>query len=150
MTLKKINWPIWAGLLLTLFAFVSYFFVFVRFPITRDFPWANFILFAVAAALLLIGIRRAFARMLPRRSKVAGVIITGLSIVIFAFFVFATLIMPRWMPAARGAPKVGQKAPEFALTDTNQKTVTLAELLSTPVKEKPARGVLLIFYRGYW
>jgi peroxiredoxin len=54
------------------------------------------------------------------------------------------------MPAARGAPRVGQKAPEFALSDTNGKTVTLAELLSTPIKGKPAKGVLLIFYRGYW
>ncbi len=150
MKLKRINWPIWAGLLLTLLAFVSYFFVFVQFPITRDFPWANFLLFGVAAALLLIGIRRAFAGTRPRRSKVAGVIIGGLSIVIFALFVFATLIMPRWMPAARGAPKVGQKAPDFTLTDTNGKSLALSELLSTPIKGKPARGVLLIFYRGYW
>lgn len=150
MKIKRLNWSLWAGLLMTLVAFVSYFFVFVWFPVTRDFPWANFLLFAVAAALILLGIRRAFAGELPRKSKVAGVIIAMLTVVIFAFFIFATLVMPRWMPAARGAPKVGQKAPEFALTDTNQKTVTLAELLSTPVKGKPARGVLLIFYRGYW
>jgi hypothetical protein len=150
MKLKNINWPTWAGLLLTLIAFVSYFFVFVWFPVTRDFPWANLLLFAVAAVLLLVGIRRAFAGLLARRSKIAGVIIAGLSLVIFVFFVFATLIMPRWMPTAAGAPKVGQKAPEFALTDTNQKTVTLAELLSTPIKGRPAKGVLLIFYRGYW
>jgi uncharacterized membrane protein YqhA len=150
MKLKRINWPIWAGLLMTLVAFVSYFFVFVWFPITRDFPWANLLLFAVAAAFLLVGIRRAFAGTLPRKSKVAGVIVATLSVVIFGFFVFATLIMPRWMPAARGAPKVGQKAPEFSLTDTNQKTVTLAGLLSTPINGKPAKGVLLIFYRGYW
>jgi hypothetical protein len=150
MKIKSINWPIWAGLLMTLIAFVSYFFVFVWFPVTRDFPWANLVLFAVAAVLLLLGIRRAFAGTRPRKSKVAGVIVASLSFLIFGFFIFATLVMPRWMPAARGAPKVGQKAPEFALTDTNSKTVTLAELLSTPIKGKPARGVLLIFYRGYW
>jgi hypothetical protein len=135
---------------MTLVAFVSYFFVFVWFPVTRDFPWANLLLFAIAAVLLLLGIRRAFAGTRPRKSKVAGVIVATLSIVIFVFFIFATLVMPRWMPAARGAPQVGQKAPEFTLTDTNGKTVTLAELLSTPIKGKPARGVLLIFYRGYW
>jgi hypothetical protein len=135
---------------MTLIAFLSYFFVFVWFPVTRDFPWANLLLFAVAAALLLLGTRRAFAGTRPRKSKVAGVIVATLSIIIFGFFIFATLVMPRWMPAARGAPQVGQKAPEFALTDTNSKTVTLAELLSTPIKGKPARGVLLIFYRGYW
>jgi hypothetical protein len=150
MKIKSINWPIWTGLLMTLVAFVSYFFVFVWFPVTRDFPWANLLLFAVAAVLLLLGIRRAFAGTRPRKSKVAGVIVAALSIVIFVFFIFATLVMPRWMPAARGAPRVGQKAPEFALSDTNGKTVTLAELLSTPIKGKPAKGVLLIFYRGYW
>ena len=150
MNLKRINWPIWTGLLMTLVAFLSYFFVFVWFPVTRDFPWANLLIFAVAAVLLLLGIRRAFAGMRPRKSKVAGVIVATFSIVIFGFFIFATLIMPRWMPAARGAPQVGQKAPDFTLTDTNLKTVTLAELLSTPVKGKPVKGVLLIFYRGYW
>lgn len=149
MKIKRINWPLWAGLLMTLVAFVSYFFVFVWFPVTRDFPWANFLLFAVAATLILLGVRRAFAGT-PRKSKVAGVIIATLSVVIFGFFVFATLVMPRWMPAAAGAPKVGQKAPDFTLTDTNGKTVALAELLSTPIKGKPAKGVLLIFYRGYW
>jgi hypothetical protein len=150
MKIKSINWPIWTGLLMTLVAFVSYFFVFVWFPVTRDFPWANLLLFAFAAVLLLLGIRRAFAGTRPRKSKVAGVIVATLSLIIFGLFIFATLVMPRWMPAAGGAPKVSQKAPDFSLTDTNGKTVTLAELLSTPIKGKPAKGVLLIFYRGYW
>jgi hypothetical protein len=150
MKAHKFNWLIWSGLLLSIFAFVSYPFVFVNWPITRDFPWANLLLFGIAAALLLMGLRRGFARERPRRSKVAGVIVTSLSLLIFGFFIFSSLIMARWMPAALGAPQVGQKAPDFSLADTNGKTVTLSELLSTPVKAKPAKGVLLIFYRGYW
>jgi hypothetical protein len=150
MKAHKFNWLIWSGLLLSMFAFVSYPFVFVNWPITRDFPWANLLLFGIAVALLLMGLRRGFARERPRRSKVAGVIVTSLSLLIFGFFIFSTLIMSRWMPAALGAPQVGQKAPDFSLADTNGKTVTLSELLSTAVKAKPARGVLLIFYRGYW
>ena len=150
MKAHKFNWLIWSGLLLSIFALVSYPFVFVNWPITRDFPWANLLLFGIAAALLLIGLRRAFARERPRRSKVAGVIVTSLSLLIFGLFIFSALIMARWMPAALGAPQVGQKAPDFSLADTSGKTVTLAELLSTPVKAKPAKGVLLIFYRGYW
>ena len=69
MKIRGFNWPIWAGFLLTLIAFFSYFFVFVWFPVTRDFPWANLLLFAIAAALLLVGVRRAFA---PDRGPPAG------------------------------------------------------------------------------
>jgi hypothetical protein len=154
MKTQRFNWPVWAGLLLSLVAILSYPFVFIRWPITRDFPWANLVLFGIAAALVVLGIRRAFAGDRPRRSKIAGAAAATLSLVIFAFFIFAVFVMPRWMPAARGAPQAGQKAPDFSLSDTNGKTVTLSELLTTPIKGKTAsanpRGVVLIFYRGYW
>ena len=44
-----------------------------------------------------------------------------------------------------GAPKVGQQAPAFALRDTSGNVVTLQNLVTSS-----PRGVLLIFYRGYW
>ena len=72
------------------------------------------------------------------------------SVVIFGLFVFTTFVMARWMPAAQGAPQVGRKAPEFTLADTDGRPVSLSELLSTPVNGKAPKGVLLIFYRGYW
>lgn len=150
MKAHKFNWLIWSGLLLSIFAFLSYPFVFVNWPITRDFPWANLLLFGIAMALLLFGLRRAFARERPRRSKVAGVVVITLSVLIFGLFIFSAFIAARWLPAALGAPQVGQKAPDFSLNDTNGKTVALSELLSAPIKGKSARGVLLIFYRGYW
>jgi predicted membrane channel-forming protein YqfA (hemolysin III family) len=151
MTLRRINWPLWAGFLLSLVAFFSYFAVFVQFPATRDFPWANLVLFLLAAVLLVIGIRRGFAADRPRRSKIAAVVLTAFSVLIIGFFVFAVLIAARWLPASAGAPQVGQKAPEFTLTDANNKPVSLAELLSTPIDgNTPPKGVLLIFYRGYW
>ena len=136
--------------MLSIFALLSYPLIFIEWPITRDFPWANLLLFGIAMALLLFGLRRAFARERPRRSKVAGVVVTTLSVLIFGLFIFSAFIAARWLPAALGAPQVGQKAPDFSLTDTNGKTVALSELLSTPIKAKPAKGVLLIFYRGYW
>src|SRR6267378_8547140 len=92
MKIQRLNWPVWAGFLLSLSALLSYPFVFVRWPITRDFPWANLLLFGIAAALLGLGIRRAFAGERPRRSKVAGVIVTALSVLIFGLFIFSTLI----------------------------------------------------------
>src|SRR5436309_13250524 len=51
-----------AGFLVCLLGFFSYFFVFVRFPVTRDVPWANWLLFAVGLALAGAGIARAFRR----------------------------------------------------------------------------------------
>ena len=144
------NWPAWAGVLLSGFAFLSYPFVFVRWPSTRDFPWANLLLFGVSLALLLVGIRRAFAADRPRRSKIAGSILATISLAIFGFFVLAVFVAPRWMPAARGAPQVGEKAPDFSLSDINGRTVSLSELLSSPINGKAPKGVVLIFYRGYW
>src|SRR3981189_3532735 len=134
MQTKRFNWQIWLGFLLSVAALISYPFVFVRWPITRDFPWANLLLFGIAAALLVLGIRRAFAGDRPRRKKLPRVAAATLSLVIFALFIFAAFVAARWLPAARGAPQAGQKAPEFSLTDTNGKTVTLSELLTTPIK----------------
>jgi len=155
--MKRFNWQIWAGFLLSLFAFLSYPLLFVRFPITRDFPWANLLLFAVAVLLTFLGVRRAFAsdRRRPRLAKIGGSILAALSVVILGLFVFSIFIFARWMPAAHGAPQLGQKAPDFTLNDTNGKPVTLAELLSSPGSSvgganTAPKGVLLIFYRGYW
>ncbi len=150
MKIQRFNWPIWTAFLLSLFAFTSYPFIFVRWPVTRDFPWANLLLFAIVAVLLLLGARRAFAKDRSRVSKIAGSAVAAFSVLVFALFVFSFLIASRWMPAARGAPRIGQKAPDFLLADTNYKSVSLAELLSSSINGKPAKGVLLIFYRGYW
>jgi peroxiredoxin len=70
--------------------------------------------------------------------------------VIFGLFVFTTLVMSRWLPAAQGAPVAGQKAPEFSLPDTDGRPVSLSELRSAPVNGRAPKGVLLVFYRGYW
>lgn len=150
MKTRTFNWQVWAGLLLSVVAFLSYFFVFVRFPVTRDFPWASLLLFGMAAALLLIGLRRAFRPERRLGSKVSGLVAATLSVAIFGLFVFTTFVMAKWLPAAQGAPQVGRKAPEFTLPDTDGRPVSLSELLSTPVNGKAPKGVLLVFYRGYW
>ena len=153
MDIRRLNWHIWAGFLLSIIAFLSYAFFFVTFPITRDFPWANLILCMIAVAFLFVGIRRAFAPDRSRIAKIGSSLLAGLSLLIIGLFVFTTLIAARWLPASQAAPRVGNKAPEFTLTDANGKSISLAELLSTPMNAssgtKPS-GVLLIFYRGYW
>ena len=153
MNIRRFNWHIWAGFLLSIIAFLSYVLFFVNFPITRDVPWANLILFLIAAWLLFVGIRRAFAADRSRLAKIGSSVLAVLGVLLIGFFIFMTFIMARWLPASEGAPRVGNRAPEFTLPDANGKPISLAELLSTPINvtntTKP-RGVLLIFYRGYW
>jgi hypothetical protein len=166
MKVRKFNWPLWAGFLLSLIAFLSYPFLFVRFPVTRDFPWANLLLFGVAAVLVLLGVRRGFSesRSRPTRSKVAGITLATLSFAVFGFFIFAIFIMARHLPASQGAPHVGQPAPDFTLPNTYGVPVSLGKMLGSPFRNLEAakngiataeeletpKGVLLIFYRGYW
>ncbi len=153
MKLQKFNWQIWAGFLLSLAASISYPLVFMRWPITRDFPWVTLLLYVVAAVLIVIGIKRGFASGRALKSKIAASILTALTVLIIGLFLFSTLVMSRWLPGSQGAPQVGQKAPDFSLSDPNGKMVSLSGLLSSSTggqqMSKP-RGVLLIFYRGYW
>ena len=148
--MRRFNWQIWAGFLLSVVAFLSYPSVFVRWPLTRDFPWANLLLFGVAAVLLFVGVRRAFSPDRRLRSKIAASILTVFSVLVLGFFVFSLFVISKWLPASHGAPQIGQKAPDFTLADTNEKPMPLSELLAAPIDARAPRGVLLIFYRGYW
>ena len=152
MTTRRFNWPLWVGFVLTLAAFMTYFSVFIWFPATRDFPWANLPIFLLAIVLLVMGVRRGFAadRPHPTRSKIITSIIATLSVLVIAFFVFTVFIAARWLPPSKGAPQVGQQAPDFTLTDTTGKQVSLTELRNAPIDGKAPKGVLLVFYRGYW
>jgi len=152
MNVRRINWPLWVALLLTLAGFMSYFFIFVWIPFTRDFPWANFVLFLLTGVLLVMGLRRGFAsdRPHPVRSKIISVLVSAFCVLVMGFFAFAYFVIGRQLPASKGAPQVGQRAPDFTLPDTTGKQVSLNELMTTPINGKAPRGVLLIFYRGYW
>ena len=148
--MKKINWQIWAGFFLSLVAGLSYPLLFVRWPLTRKFPWANLILFAIAVVLLFLGLRRAFKPERRVLSKIFSSLAATFGILLLAGLLFMIYVMGSWLPASTGAPQVGHKAPDFTLTDSNNKPVTLAQLLTEPFNKKPPKGILLIFYRGYW
>ena len=128
--MRRFNWPLWTGFLLSIAAFISYPTIFVRLPLTRDIPWANWLLFAIAIVLLVIGFRRAQRKVLPG-------IVTTLGLAIAVFFGIFTIVLTWQLPASTAAPHVGQKAPGHS--------VSLSQLEATS-----PRGVLLIFYRGYW
>lgn len=128
----------WSGFVLSVLAFITYFVLFARWPVTRDFPWVNLLLFLIAIALMVTGVRRASRKIVP-------VITTVLGTAILVLFVLAVFVAFRQMPAAHGSPRVGSRAPAFTLLDTNRHSVSLSQLLASS-----PRGVLLVFYRGYW
>jgi hypothetical protein len=150
LTKRHRNWLLWAGFLLTLVAFASYVFVFVNFPVTRDFPWLNLLLFVGAAVLLIVGLRRAYKQPELYRGKIAGPVLTVFSALIFGLFVFQIFVLARELPVSAAAPHVGAKAPDFTLQDTGGKPVSLSDLLSAPIGGRQPKGALLVFYRGYW
>jgi len=147
---RRANVALGWGFLLSLVAFLSYIPVFAKYPVTRDVPWVNFLLFAVGLVFLFVGLRRAFAQPSLYRGKITGPILTILSVAALAFFCFMIFSLGKHLPPSTQAPKVGQKAPDFALADTRGATVSLASLLSTSDASHPTKGVVLIFYRGYW
>ena len=139
---RKRNWPLWVGFVVAVGGLFSYEYL-VRFPITRDFPWANLLLFAIGAALLLVGLFRAFGRPQLYRGKVFGSIFAAIALLLISFFSYEIFYVLRQVPLSAQAPRIGEKAPEFSLPDQNGKQVALADLLSP-------KGAVLIFYRGHW
>jgi hypothetical protein len=150
MALKKFNWQIWAGFLTTFGGLFTFPLFFVDYPVTRDFPWANLLLIAVAVVFLFLGVRRAFKPDRSKKSKALASTLATLSVAAIALFLFSYFILAKQLPASKGAPQVGQKAPDFSLTDSTGRLVSLSELLSTQIGGNRPKGVLLVFYRGYW
>lgn len=151
--LLRFNWPIWLGFVLALVAGLSYTTIFIWYPVTRDFPWANLLLYVVALVFLVIGVRRAFSPGRRLGSKVLASTLATLSVAMLGLFIFGTLVFTRWLPASEGAPRVGQKAPDFTLADTDGRQISLTDLLTRPIPnagETKPKAVVLIFYRGYW
>ncbi len=138
------NWSLWFGFLCVLVGFLSYPILFIHFPVTRDLPWVNFLLFCAGAILLVVGLVRAFGNPKAYRGKISGSILGILSVLMIALFCFGFFYEARQVPLSSGAPRVGQKAPEFTLQDKNNNPVSLTELLSG------SKAVVLIFYRGFW
>lgn len=143
------NWPIWIGFLCAVAGFVSYPF-FVQFPVTRDFPWANFLLLGLGIVLLLVGLFRAFGRPQVYRGKIFGSIFTLLGLGAVGFFSYLVFFVLKDLPASASAPHIGQRAPDFTLPDQNGQQVALADLLTGKRPNGEPGAALLIFYRGFW
>lgn len=164
---RRSNSALWMGAILTLLGVLSNFLYFINAPWQTSFPWLNVSLPAIGLVFLLVGVKRAFAPpQMPRkvsgsmlfgrpevyRGKIAGPILTVLAVPLVAISVWG-FFHARAVPASAGAPRVGQKAPDFTLNDTGGQPVPLAQLLSSPIDTasgKAPKALLLVFYRGYW
>ena len=81
----------------------------------------------------------------PSRKVIAPVLILAtLAILMFGSFSYVLFYELREVPPSTGAPRVGQQAPEFTLSDQDGKDVSLRDLGSK------SKAVALIFYRGFW
>lgn len=139
------------GFVIVVTAFLSYFFVFAAFPVTRDVPWLNLLLMAGGLVVVGAGVRRAFAQ--PGRwfGKISASLLAVLSVLILSLFVLYNFSFSAQLPESAGAPKVGEKAPDFALPDQDGREVKLSDVVAALGNESGQnRYLLLVFYRGYW
>lgn len=143
---RRWNLSLFAGFLLALAAFLSYFLYFAYFPATRDVPWVNLLLFVVALGLLGRGLVRAYKQPESYRGRISGPLLSTLGVALLGLFLFYNFSFSRQLPRSEKAPGVGQPASDFTLPDKNDEPVTLSQLYGGA----DDRWVLLVFYRGYW
>jgi len=141
---RRRNLLVWVGFGVVLAGFLSYIPLFISYEPTRDSPWANFLLFALGAALIGVGLKRAYGQPEVYRGKVGGTVLAVLSLLMVALFGAFTVFTAKILPATGSALRAGQTAPLFTLANAEGKPIEEAQLL------RSHRAVLLIFYRGYW
>lgn len=146
---RRWNIALWLGLLVVVAAAATYFPIIERFPSQGELPWATLLIFIVGLLLIARGLVRAFREPQTYRGKIAGSLVMVAGIGLVGFFAFGTLYLARQVPRSEGAPRVGQRAPEFTLRDKDDRAVTLADLIGAGNADH-VNGVVLIFYRGYW
>ncbi len=150
MNKKYWNWQLWIGFSLSLLALLIYILLLQQ---TRSIFWGSLLLFIISALLIISGLRRAFGQPQAYRGKVAGPVLTLLSVILLGIFGWGSYLASKLFARGLHAPQVGQKAPDFSIVDDHGNPATLAQLLSATMPHASAsvpKGVLLVFYRGYW
>ena len=148
-TQRRGNFVLWIGVMITVLGLLSNFFYFLNMP-QAIIPWINLLLPLIGVIVLFLGVKRAFGQSHIYRGKVWGSIATVLALGLLGLSVYG-FVHARELPKSAGAPKVGQKVPDFTLADSSGRSVSLSELLSTQMENSSRpKTVLLVFYRGYW
>ena len=136
---RRFNWQLWSGFALSIVAFASYFAFFIRFPSHARLPVAG-------ADSLRDRDRAAGHRTAPReRRRPLAWIVTVLGIGIAAFFCFAVFIGAGNSPLGKRAR--GRREGAGLHPARHQPQAGRARAASRGAGNK---GVILIFYRGYW
>jgi hypothetical protein len=129
------GWLVLLSVVIALGAPVAYALL-LRVPLVRNHPEGYLVAFAVAVALAVLAVVRARTRRWPAWSALA---LASLLLVAGAWFNFVGARVPTTPTALR----VGERAPDFTLTDASGRAMSLADFRG----QKP---VVLVFYRGYW
>ena len=150
-TQRRTNSALWYGLLITLFGIATQFFYFLRppRPISHVLPWINLLLPTIGVIFLFIGLARAFSRAAVYSGKIWGSSVT----VIALLLLIGNVVLfrhTRDVPNSAGAPQVGQRLPEFTLSDSSGQPTSLSQLFAAAGDGSQPKAVLLVFYRGYW
>jgi hypothetical protein len=136
---RRRNHLLWLGPLVVFAGFVSYYQVFARFAVLRDFPWINLPVIWVGVVVTALGLRQAFRR---GRGKILGSIALLFSVLVAGLFHAYVFWYSYQMPAAATAPTALAPAPDFTLVDQHGRSITLSDFRG--------RKVVLVFYRGHW
>jgi len=136
------NHALWIGPLVAFAGGVSYFLVFARYPVLRDFPWVNLPLVLIGLAISALGMWRAYSPATAYRGRILGPISLAASAFLCLSFVFYIFAMSYWLPEPSQVTRDLTTAPDFTLVDHEGRDVQLADYRG--------RKVVLTFYRGFW
>jgi len=138
-TPRRRNHLLWIGPLVVFAGFVSYYQVFARSAVLRDFPWVNLPVIGVGVVLSALGVRAAFRE---GRRKILGSIALIFSLLVAGLFHAYVFWYSYRMPGETTTTSAMTLAPDFTLTDQHGRPLTLSDLRG--------RKAVLIFYRGHW
>lgn len=141
---------LWLGLVVCLVGALSNVFYFLNPPVQVALPWINLLMPIGGLAIVVFGLWRAYARPEDCGGRVLGPVFAIVCLVLAGGSTLG-FFHARDVPGSARAPRVGQKAPDFPLADSEGRMVSLSQLLAgSGEKAGPPKSVLLIFYRGYW
>ena len=132
----------WAGGIVSLIGFLSYFLYFARFPSLRDTPWLNTLFIVVGVSMSLYGVKSLFAGERTLLATIFAILPLIAGVAALGLLLWYSYVLSATMPLTQSSPAVGAKAPQFALQNHDGKEVKLSDYLG--------KRVIMVFYRGFW